>query len=177
MLKSIDINLGLEQLRGNTKLYIKILKDFYTNYSDFSFDGLQQNECTRAIHILKGLSANIGAKTLHKIVKELDDYQDKKKLELLSIELKKVIDDLHKINEIDENKDEEKKEISEERVNELFAELREAAQTKRPKNCELVVNELLISKLNSEDKKLFESVNKFIKRYKFKDAIEALKDR
>ncbi|WP_373000031.1 ATP-binding protein [Sulfurimonas sp.] len=176
-LKTIDTSLGLKQLTGNTKLYIKILKDFYTNYGNFSLDSMQESEFEAAIHILKGLSANIGATSLHRVLKGLDDYQNKEKLELLSIELKRVIDDLHVINEIDENEDEGKKEISEERVNELFVELREAAQTRRPKNCELVVNELRAIKLNSEDKKLFKIVDKFTKRYKFKDVIEALKDR
>ncbi|EDZ63651.1 signal transduction histidine kinase [Sulfurimonas gotlandica GD1] len=72
---------------------------------------------------------------------------------------------------------EDKKEISDARIDELFSELKEAVKTKRPKNCELASNELRESKLSSQDQKLFDTLDKLVKRYKFKDALEVLKDR
>ncbi|WP_294962994.1 ATP-binding protein [Sulfurimonas sp.] len=172
--KTIDSSLGLEHLAGNKKLYIKILKDFYTNYSDFCLESLNESEAQIAIHMLKGLSANIGAQHLHKLVVELEDSLDEDKIKSVNIELSKVLNELKAINIVDENKN--KKEITRVRVNELFIKLREAAKTRRPKNCELITHELRTSRLNSEDQKLFESVDKFIVRYRFKDAIEVLKD-
>ena len=39
-LKTIDIAIGLKNMAGNKKLYLKILNDFLNNYNEFIFLGL-----------------------------------------------------------------------------------------------------------------------------------------
>ena len=70
--------------------------------------------------------------------------------------------------------EESKQEISQIRVNELFSALMDAAQTKRPKNCEKVIFELSKYKLEYEDKKIFIEIRYFIEQYKFKEAVKLL---
>ncbi len=91
---TIDTALGLRYLANSKKLYIKILKKFYTRYNNFHFNDLKEEERTRAVHTLKGLSGNIGATSLHLIAKELDETQDLHLQPKLEDELKKVLDEL-----------------------------------------------------------------------------------
>jgi signal transduction histidine kinase/DNA-binding response OmpR family regulator len=173
--KSIDTESGLKYLAGNKKLYIKILKDFHNRYHDFQISDFNSEDFDITIHTLKSLSANIGALSLHRVVRELDESKEKVDLTSFYLELNKVIDEL-KIITADEqkNEDEEKEELSSVEVGELFSELIEAVKTKRPKNCEVVMEKLSRCQLASEDKTLFDSVEKFVKKYKFKEAVELL---
>ena len=87
------------------------------------------------------------------------------------IDIERLYDVLLKyINKIDENK----KEISEAEVNALFLELREAANTKRPKNCEEIIKKLNKYKLKNREEKLFQEIKYFVKHYKFKEVIVLL---
>jgi len=174
-LDTVDVNKGLEHLAGNTKLYMKILKDFYEGYKNFNIDDLNDEQCKRAIHVLKGLSANIGALNLYKIVKKVEESQSRTELPILYVELNKVINDLKSIPiNVIEKENEDKKEISEDKINELFLDLKEAARIKRPKKCEKIIKEIDLYQLTQENKELFIQVNTFINKYKFKEAVELL---
>jgi len=63
------------------------------------------------------------------------------------------------------------------KVDELFLELQSALETARPKNCDPIMNELKELNLIPSDKKIFLKINNYVKRYKFKNAIELLKER
>jgi len=90
----LDINIGLDYLGGDKKLYIEILGHFITRYKNFNIDNLDKFEFKRATHTLKGLSQNIGASSLYIITKELDKTQDRTLLEEFYYKLELVVDEL-----------------------------------------------------------------------------------
>ena len=176
--ETIDTEQGLKHLAHNKKLYVKILSDFYNNYRDIDFEKLSDEEFSRVIHTLKGLSANIGAKSLHVVLVDIDETNDKTNIESLYSNLNKVIDELKDF--LDTNVDIEtndKKDISEVEIDNLFIRLIEAVNTKRPKECKVIVEELNGCKLNDADSELFRSVKSLIEKYKFKEAVNMLKGR
>ena len=173
--ENINSALGLSYLVGNKKLYIKILNTFYTNYKDIKLDNLRDEEFKRVIHTLKGLSANIGAVNLNIISKELNETQNRSLLPKLCEELNLVIEELEVLNNISNNKQDLKfLELNDTIRDELFGKLKETVLTKRPKNCQCIMNEIVKYKLTSEDEVLYKNVKNLIQKYKFKDAFELL---
>ena len=172
---TIDSELGLRHLAGNKKLYIKILGDFHNNYRDYNVDDLEDAEFSRAIHTLKGLSANIGAISLCNITKEIDESQDRTNLTPLYFELGKVLEELKFTTNEDRLKNNEKIEITDTKRDELFSQLKEVVNTNRPQSCKVVIEELTRCILSDKDTELFNNVEKLIKKYKFKEAVSVLK--
>ena len=172
--KTIDINEGLKHLVGNKKLYLKILKDFYLSYHNCSLKKLNADEFKRAIHTLKGLSANIGAIKLNKIVTELEETQDESLITHLSTELQLVIDELKILNTSDERKNQAKEQIVDAKRDELFLKLIEALQTKQPKKCHSVIEQLDGYKLKEKDLELYEESKRLLNKYKFEESIKLM---
>jgi PAS domain S-box-containing protein len=54
----------------------------------------------------------------------------------------------------------------------LYSELEEAIMTKRPKNCETVFQTFAMYLLHEEDRLLLAEIEKYVKKYKFKEALE-----
>jgi len=171
--KNIDSQKGLKFLNNNKKLYLKILKDFKEDYKDISLEELDDNKLQRVAHTIKGLSANIGAKRLNDIAKKIEDTLDKSLFNEFYQELAKVIDDIKLIPSQEENS-ENKVKIDEEKKEELFSKLKDALKTKKPKNCNVVIEEIEKYDLDSKDKELFQQIKKLIKRYKFKDILNLI---
>lgn len=94
---SISEDVGLSYIRGNHKIYEKLLETFYKQYKDFTFKGLNDEEFKRATHTIKGLSATIGAMELNQIATLLDETQDKNLVAEFYEELNRVMDDLTKL--------------------------------------------------------------------------------
>lgn len=110
---------------------------------------------------------------LHSIVTQLEDTQDETlrglffdKISLVLKELKDATQ-LQTQNRIIVPFDDVLKE-------KLFHSLKEAINTKRPQKCAPIIEEIGKYELNSEDKKLFESVKKAVESYDFKSAIKLL---
>jgi len=172
--KSIDTQEGLKHLAQNKKLYLKILGDFYINYKNLNLESLEQEEYKRVLHTIKGLSANIGAIALNSITKELEEINSAELEQLFKIELDKVTQELESLPQNVEKNQEQKKQITDSKIDELFLKLKEAIKTKQPKKCEPIMQELDKYKLSSKDTELFETIKKLIKKYKFKEAIDYL---
>lgn len=74
----IDLQDGLDRCQGNQKLYLKLLGDFVRNFGSIDLtlrELFNQNDLTslsKQAHTLKGLSANLGAKTLSKAAMMLE---------------------------------------------------------------------------------------------------------
>jgi len=90
----IDVNVGLEYLAFDKNLYIRILNKFYIEYNDVKLEGLDDENLQILAHTVKGLSANIGAKRLNEISKELEQSLDKNLFSKFYMELKNVMDEL-----------------------------------------------------------------------------------
>ncbi len=174
-LQHLDTQAGVARLAGNTQLYSKIVKDFVTNYKGIDLEGMDEDSFKRTVHTIKGLSANIGADALHEITVKVDRTLDRTLLPEFYERLLEVCEEIeeHFFEESDAAA-QEKEPIGEEKKRELFAKLLEAARTKRPKNCEPVLEEFERYNLPEEDAARFEEVKKLIKRYKFKQVEQLL---
>ena len=171
--KNIDINQGLKYLANNKKLYLKILNNFKKDYKNLNLDNLDEPSFKLKIHTLKGLCANIGATSLHKITKELDDTQNKDLLPRFYKKLNLVIDELEEKliannNFIDDNKED----IPQEKRDELFNRLKEALDLMEPEKCNSIIQELEKYNFANEDKEKFIKIVEFVSEYDFDSALE-----
>ncbi len=171
--ENIDTVIGLKYLAGNQKLYLKILNDFYNNYTNYNFKTLGNEEFKRAIHTLKGLSANIGASSLNRIAKEIDETQNKELQELLDTELKIVLNELSKIVQL-KKQSVSSDELNQQKRDELFLQLKESLKTAMPKKIAPVIQEIQKYKLHESDEKIFDGVKKMAKKYMFEEALELM---
>jgi len=177
LFKAIDSAKGLKYVSGNKKLYLKILKNFKNEYQDLRLEELNNDEFKRTIHTLKGLSANIGAVELNKILIELDKNQNRNLLPVLYKEQNRVIDELKILFIFNKEENDIKKElISHFKKDELFKELKKVIDTKRPIKCKLIIEEIQKYKLLSEDEGNFTKIKQFIEKYKFKEAMKVIED-
>ncbi len=167
----IDTKLGLSHMAESGPLYLKILNDFKTKYKDLDLEQLNNETFKRTVHTIKGLSANIGATNLCNIVKEINDTTNKKLLDEFRVELKCVIDELSS-NLLEEQEISlEKEELLASLRDELFIELKDAINTKKPKECKVIIKKLEAYNLSVSDNKIFIEIKNLIKKFNFKDAI------
>ncbi len=173
-LTNINVDVGLSNLSGNKKLYLKILNDFKNNASDLILEKMDESEFKRTIHTIKGLSANIGATNLKEISEELDKTQDKALLKDFYSELNSVVEELSL-------KLEEKNEqiiaiqaLDKVLRGKLFTQLKEAVNTKQIKKCTPIIQEIDKYILDKKDKEVFEKVKAYVIKFRFKDAIELM---
>ena len=61
---------------------------------------------------------------------------------------------------------------SQEERDKLFVQLRQAIESRRPKRCNEVIEEIESYALTNEDYERFVKLEKLIKNYKFKEALE-----
>ena len=170
----IDTNIGLHHMSNNKKLYIKVLNDFFTNYKNVTWDELIDEEKIRFFHTLKGLSANIGAINLHKIVEKIEIEEDDILHEELHKELNKVVQELESFINKNQLLSTINEELSLDIKEELFNKLQKMLHTKRPKNIEVVVTQIEKYKLLAEEKKIFEDIKKNIEMFDYKKALELI---
>ena len=174
-LLSIDTKIGLSHMADNETLYLKILNNFYSDYYNLDLESLEsvdEDEYTIVIHTLKGLSANIGALELNKIVTKLEEADGKRELKSLKIELEKVLQELKKIERL--QKETANVAITTAQRDELFERLKEAVKIKRIQKCRPIIEEMQQYALNEKDMQLFTEVKKFIEKFDFKKAMETL---
>jgi len=173
---TIDTNIGLSHMGGNEKLYLKILNDFVSNYENLNLEILNDEEFTRTIHTLKGLSANIGANTVNQIALEIEHTKDKTLLPKLYEELNKVISELKEKLNTTNSKANTKKPLDPSKRDELFNSLKEAVESKRIQKCRPIIEEIEQYQLNSEDKELFDIIKNYIEEFDFRSANKILEN-
>ena len=167
---NINTQLGLKYLSENKKLYLKVLNDFYVSYKDLNLDDLDDVEFKRATHTIKGLSANIGATKLHKIVKLLDETQDKTLLKEFYEELFNVVNELSQLDKKKETSNLSELDIK--KKEELLQELKFYATKKRSRQCYKILEEFQQYKLLEEDIELLKKLKFFVDNRKYKDIEE-----
>ncbi|MEA2028110.1 MAG: response regulator, partial [Campylobacterota bacterium] len=172
-LEHIDTDQGLNYLVGNTKLYLKLLHNFLNDHRDFNIQDLNQTMLERKLHTLKGLSASIGAVSLHKAIKKLEATQEPFYINAFSQELQKVVDELHrKLPTQSRVENKTQKVLSKEIKVELFKELEEALNLMELNNCHAVIKKIDQYALVDEDKRLFERVKELVEEYELDEALE-----
>jgi|GEM_PF-498786 len=177
---SIDTQNGLHQLLGNHELYHKILKNFLKDYGDVNLKELSEEEYTRVIHTIKGLSANIGALRLHQVVKELEETQDRSMIDIFQDELKSVRDELACYYTIEydslfnRSNNQDKDEISQKKESKLLTKLREAADMMEFEECKKVLDEVATYKLSDKTNQLIQEIESALDGYDFDNIIELI---
>ncbi len=172
-LTTIDVVTGLKLLADNEKLYIKVLRSFYENFNSLNVEKMDGEELYRTVHTIKGISANIGAITLHALAVKWEQIQSTSTLAKLSTELQRVMAELESFCSQTQEQVTVKK-ISGTMRDRLFSDLRVAVESRRPKNCQPVLDELEVFVLSEADQKIFNQVKVLIKKYKFKEILEIL---
>ena len=170
--ENIDKEYALKLVLGDKKIFVNILKGL-VKYKDINMESLNDKEFKRATHTIKGVSASAGALNLNSITKQLDESQDKDYLPEFYQELSKVVKEIEDKIILAEVKI-EKIELEIDKRDKLFAKLKEAVSTKRAKNCKPIIEEFEKYNLSKEDDKLYQEVKQFIKKFKFKNAMEIL---
>ena len=174
--KNIDRELGLRHLGGKRKLYIKVLEDFRDKYEKIDFNDLNTSAFKREIHTLKGLSANIGAMSLHAIVNSLNEREERGDLGALYGELSLVIDELEGIHSYEDSEKKYLLALSDEKREELEQKLLEALLSNRPKNCETIFDEIGMYELENMEKQKIQDVKDLVQKYKFSQAVSIMKE-
>ena len=173
--KSFDTKEGLQYLGGNRKLYLKILNNFYYKYKDLKLENLDNETVKIALHTIKGLSGNIGAKKLNKATKELEIRQNRELFSKFHNELDKILSELkEKLNlssSVIVNNKESIDLIKRER---LFNTLKEYASKKRPRQCSQILEQLNKYKLLNKDEELIINIKSLLDERKYRQVVEIL---
>ena len=88
--EGIDIEQGLKHISGNKKLYMKLLKDFYTSHSnDINVlnEAIGSQDYTlaeRLVHTVKGIASTLGAKSLEESAAVLEKQAREKSIDDLN---------------------------------------------------------------------------------------------
>jgi len=175
--KNIDREKGLAHLAQSEELYKNILIDFYTNYKDFQFQLSDETNFKMELHILKTLSASIGADNLHQIALRLNNRSDTVFIHQLYQELSLVLEELTILLEKEESTTIEGKLLDSKNRERLFLALQEVLKTRKPKKCEIIITEFEQYQLEKEDEIIFNKIKDLVKKYKFKEAMELLDER
>ena len=171
--ETLDTDKALVHLANSKKLYIKLLNDFKKDYKNLNLDNLDEASFKLKIHTLKGLAGSIGATSLYSVTKELDDTQNRELLVKFYKELNLVIDELEKkLIQNNSSKDEKKEDITQEKRDELFSQLKEALALMEAEKCNRLIKELNKYNLFNEDKENFIKIIALIEEYDFDGALE-----
>ncbi len=171
-LKYIDTIKGLSHLANNKELYLKVLNSFYAECKNFTLDDLAEEEEKRVLHTMKGLSANIGAINLNKIIQEVENTNDEVSVVQLYEEIAKVLEELEQLDFLKQSSNKPKIIFTKEKKKELFERLKEALYTKRPHNIKIVIEELEKYQFSKEEQNNFNILKQYTEKFDFKKALE-----
>jgi len=176
--ESIDTQSGLRQLLNNTKLYHKILKNFFKDYHAVDLNQLENEEYTRVVHTIKGLSANIGAMSLNTVAKELEATKDKALIPMFHQHLKRVMDELESYFATDEESVSQNQqnsvEISPKEEQKLFDQLKKAADKMELEECKNILNTLQGYKFSERQEQRIEAMVSALDEYDFDRVLELI---
>ncbi len=174
---NIDKQSALKLINNNEKLYIKILTKFL-KYKDIKLNELDANEFKITTHTLKGLSLNIGAIKLNKIIVELETTKNRDLVQDALDELKRVCDEIEQkiLTTADKDIVGHKEILSDEKKELLFKNLRDAIATMKPKVYKPIVAEIQAYDLGDKDNKMFENIKTTLSEFNYKEAEEFFKE-
>ncbi len=174
----IDTQIGMKYAGENIKLYRMMLQRFKSDFEMLNLDTLDEENCRRTIHNIKGMSAGIGATELHEITKILDQTYDRSLFPIFHDTLQEVIEELQQI-EVPSSQQDEKEEAKSDAMDKthLISELEEALQHKRLKACKPLLEKLLKSNtLTEEERDIISRIDKLVHKFDFKQAIAQIKE-
>ena len=183
-IKGLNIDEGLSHMGGNRKLFQKLLvkfKDDSENEISVLKDLLADqkiDEAVRYAHTLKGVSGNLGMNEINSISKEIEGSLkelgriDPVRLEELSKLIANMKEGLDSINTRRMEEDVSLKEIDSSQLQKTLNELGSALKSRKPKVIKSVIEELYSYKLPAEVSKSLETIEIYLKKYKFNEAFD-----
>jgi HPt (histidine-containing phosphotransfer) domain-containing protein len=102
-LAGVDVNSALRRLRGNMKLFIRLLKEFSVEYRDVgdkireSLDSGDFETARRTVHTLKGLAGNLSANDLQRAARDLEKVIEEEDVSRMEDYLMVVEDELKQV--------------------------------------------------------------------------------
>ncbi len=190
-IEGINLKEGVMRVGGNEKLYRSLLmklRDDYAKAEQEIKDLLQSEkagEAERLAHSIKGVAGNVGAGPLqeaaagleHAIKEgETDSYEEK--ISAFGKVLKNVVTALGVLGGEEKEADGPDKAGPEATPDELAAALEELLpylKTRKPKQCKAAMAKIKALKWPSEFSMEIADLERFIKKYKFKDALPLAK--
>ncbi len=182
-LTQLDVPLGLRHTNGDKTLFIKLLCNFAGEYQGVTTKlretiDKDKNQAERIAHTIKGLAANIGAARLHKLAEQIEMTLDQTLLPAFDEALNDVIGEIRASSIFQAQPDRVTlKKITTQKCNELWEQLSEAVETRRPHLIQPVLAVLEEAALEPDDAKLFENVKTALKKYRFHQALDAIKQK
>ncbi len=178
---TIDAETGLSRMMGDKALYAKIIKNFIADYQNISprLKALiteNKKEAVRIAHTIKGLSGNIGASALQEVAGKIEDTLDESLLPDLEKEMTRMIDEVNASSLLKtQDAPPPAPAVLEEPQGDLWEQLIQAVEKRRPKQIQPVLARLKSTALNTEERKLMETVNFLIGKYRFNEALDEIK--
>ncbi len=169
---NIDTKDGLFHMNNNKKLYLKILNNFYINNKELKLENLDDKELEIVVHSIKGISANIGATSLTKIAKELENTLNKDLFSVFYHELNIVLEELKDIKMPNNKINYSLKKLDPIKRDNLFNSIKEFASKQKAKQIKELIIELEQYKLSNEDNALLNKINDLLRKRKYKDIRE-----
>jgi len=169
----IDTSLGLLHMANNKKLYLNILNEFYTKYKNLQLENMDNKELKLTLHTIKGLSANIGATNLNKIVIELEINLDKTLYSKFYRELNNILNDL-KLLDLKTIVIESNLILTDKKRADLFNNLKNYAIKRRSKQLKEIVEELHKYKLSQKDKNILDKISLLVNAREYKNIVELI---
>jgi len=192
IMKSVDILEGLTRLNGNVKAYQKILFDFADSIEKAipEFSRMIRNgkniEAQDLAHYNKGIAGNLGAQSLHKLLKGLEDAFGANEPSAYSVllthfskEAKNTLQQIKVLKQQSEKGEVPRALISEEVMKSLMTQLLTYAKKGKAVQCKELLEILKGYSWSGKKKILFDDVVVSVKAYAFKDtvhSIEAIQD-
>lgn len=186
-LKSFQTKLPIDNLKGNWDLYLKLLKDFRTDFMEIDkvidehIRNGQHHEARKIIHGIRGITGNLGAIDLYVISQALEMELSNDGISLdnanytsFKQELRKVLEDIAQVTEREpmEIKDDEVGLLG---VGELFKELEQMLKEGNP-DIQLFVPAIQRLLGKTDHRVLAIDLVRHIENYDFDKALEILHD-
>ena len=191
-LPGIDSAAGLQKIGGKTEAYRKLLSKFKTNHANMleevkqALDQKNIKLARQMVHILKGVSGNIGALDLHKSAAFLDAALKEEPIENIesligevSVQLKVVLKSIESLEsqskeqKANANLSNQEDTINKEKTSELILKLKELLDDYDSKAGEML--HLLKAQISgAEIEKVVQELSKQIDSYNYEDAVEIL---
>ncbi len=178
---SIDKTRGLKHIMGNTDLYSTLLRDFareYKNAAQTLNDLLAQDRAAaeRLAHTIKGLSANIGAMDLNAVAEKMEQELSQDFMPGFAREIDRVVTEIEACEVLYQTVDNPSAPpLDPDTHDRLIRELTTAIERKRPALVNPVLEQLESHELPDEERQILAHVRNRVKKYKFKEALEALR--
>jgi HPt (histidine-containing phosphotransfer) domain-containing protein len=160
------------QTLGQWSVFEKVANSFCNQYQSLRLEQLPPQQRAKEAHSLKGIRANVGALRLQELAAAYESEPDQQALSQLQEELDCVLKELAKVLGMQRLGAEKEDDA---RLEQLWQQLPEALETKRPHRIQPVVNELQRLQMDAKRQEIFDTIKQYVTAYKFKEALELLR--